>query len=106
MQAGWCTSRRRGRKILAFALERYDEDRATYHVSAEPHRVPRPDEVADVDLARVLDQFDGREVLHVTFGSVLSLFGKELLAALDEHEEAYYDALEAHFDRHLAFFVG
>jgi hypothetical protein len=94
------------RKILAFALERYDEDRATYHVSAEPHRVPRPDEVADVDLARVLDQFDGREVLHVTFGSVLSLFGKELLAALDEHEEAYYDALEAHFDRHLAFFVG
>ena len=53
----------------------------------------------------MLDLFDGREVLHVTFGSVLDRFGVELLAALDENEEAHYAALEAHFDRHLAPFV-
>lgn len=94
------------RRILAFALDRYDGDRATYHVSAEADRVPRPDKVADADLAKVLDLFDGREVLHVTFGSVLDRFGKELLAILDENEETYYAALEAHFDRHLAPFLG
>ena len=93
------------REILAFAREHYDEDRATYHVSAQLEKVPRPEDMADEDLAEVLDLFDGREVLHVTFGSVLDRFGVELLAALDENEEAHYAALEAHFDRHLAPFV-
>ena len=93
------------REILALALERYDEDRATYHVSAQLEKVPCPEELADEDLAGILDQFDGREVLHVTFGSVMDQLGGELLAALDANEEAYYEALEAHFDRHLAPFV-
>ena len=92
------------REILALALARYDEDRATYHVSAEKARVPAPDGVEDRDLPRMLDQFDAREVLHVTFGSVLDRFGQRLLAALDAHEEAHYAALEAHFARHLAAF--
>ncbi len=94
------------RRILTFALGRYDEDRATYHVSAEADRIPRPDDVTDADLVKVLDLFDGREVLHVTFGSVLDRFGKQLLSALDENEETYAAALEAHFDRHLAPFSG
>jgi hypothetical protein len=93
------------REILAFARDHYEQDRATYHVSAQLDKVPRPEDMADEDLAKVLDLFDGREVLHVTFGSVLDRFGGELFAALDENEEAYYVALEAHFDRHLAPFV-
>jgi hypothetical protein len=51
-----------------------------------------------------LDQFDGREVLHVTFGSVLDEFGPRLHETLDANEEAYYAALLAHFDRHFAPF--
>ena len=93
------------RKILAYALERWAEDKATYHVSAEPDKVPRPGAASDAELAEVLDQFDGREVLHVTFGSVLERFGDELLPALDGCEEAYHAALEVHFDRHLADFA-
>ena len=93
------------REILAFARMRYEEDRATYHVSAELEKVSRPDTVADGDLVGILDQFDGREVLHVTFGSVMMRMGGKLLAALEENEEAYYAALEAHFDRHFAPFL-
>jgi len=60
----------------------------------------------------VLDTFDGREMLHVTFGSVLTAqragsgyrFRDRLLAALEANEEAHYAALEAHFDRHIAPF--
>ena len=100
------------REILAFAIERYDEDRASYHVSADPSKVRRPDQLADADLASVLDDFDGREMLHVTFGSVLTkqdpggdyYFRDRLLAALRASEEAHYTALEAHFDRHIAPF--
>jgi hypothetical protein len=93
------------REILSFARQRYDQDRVTYHMSAEARRVARPEDLADEDLAGVLDQFDGREVLHVTFGSVLERFGDRLLAALAEHEEAHYAALEAHFERHLVPFL-
>jgi hypothetical protein len=92
------------RQILALALKRYDVDRATYHVSAEASRVPRPEELADDELAGLLDTFDGRVVLHVTFGSALDQYGRPLLQVLDAHEEEYYAALEAHFVRHLAAF--
>ncbi len=92
------------RDILAFARQRYDEDKATYHVSADLSRVPSPDKLTDGELTGVLDLFDGRQVLHVTFGSVLERFGTRLLAALDAHEEAYYAALEAHFIKHLTPF--
>jgi hypothetical protein len=93
------------REILALARARYDEDRATYHVSAEVQRVPRPADLANGDLPSLLDQFDAREVLHVTFGSVLDRFRDRLLETLDAEEEAHYEALEAHFRKHLALFV-
>ncbi len=93
------------REILAFAIERYPEDRATYHVSADLAKVPAPDTLADVDLPALLDQFDVRQVLHVTFGSMLDRFGKEILSVLAAHEETHYAALEAHFEKHLSPFV-
>ncbi len=89
------------REILAFAIERYPEDRATYHVSAKLARVPAPDALADSGLSTLLDQFDARQVLHVTFGSMLDRFGGEILGVLAAHEEAHYAALEAHFEKHL-----
>jgi hypothetical protein len=93
------------RDILAYAIERYPEDRATYHVSAELSRVPAPDTLADADLPALLDQFDARQVLHVTFGSVLDRFGGDLLSVLAANEEAHYAALEAHFGKHLSPFA-
>lgn len=93
------------RDILAFAHTRYDEDKATYHVSADPGRVPAPGDLADAALPSVLDQFDGRQMLHVTFGSVLDRFGSQLKAVLAAHEERHYATLEAHFVRHLSPFA-
>jgi hypothetical protein len=93
------------RDILAYACERYDEDKATYHVSANLAQVPAPSELADHELAQVLDQFDGRQVLHVTFGSVLDHYGSRLMATLKQHEETYYAGLQRHFERHLSPFT-
>lgn len=93
------------RQILTFALACYERDRATYHVSGDLARVPPPGSLADAGLAPLLDLFDARQVLHVTFGSVLERFGPQLLAVLSDHEEAHYAALEAHFARHLAPFA-
>jgi hypothetical protein len=93
------------REILALAIERYPEDRATYHVSAELSGVPDPDSLSDDDLPDLLGMFDAREVLHVTFGSVLDRYGERLLATLREHEEVHYAMLDLHFRRHLSPFA-
>lgn len=93
------------REIMAYAIKRYPQERATYHVSAELAKVPLLDTMADAELPALLDQFDTRQVLHVTFGSVLEHLGAELVAVLVEHEEAHYAALEAHFEKHLLPFV-
>ncbi|MBL7184427.1 MAG: hypothetical protein ISS50_08260 [Anaerolineae bacterium] len=89
------------REILAYAIERYPEDRATYHVSADLAKVP----LAYTYPSALLDQFDVRQVLHVTFGSMLDRFGREILSVLAAYEEAHYEALEAHFEKHLLSFV-
>lgn len=101
------------REIYVFARERYETDRASYHVSAELERAPLPRDVADADLPALLDQFDAREILHVTFGSVLTTrnadgswrFYDRFMALLHANPEAYAANLERHFLRHLQPFV-
>ena len=90
------------REILTLAHERYEEDKRTYHVSADPNRVPRSEDLEDEQLPGLLDMFDARQMLHVTFGSALDRYGKRLVAILDSHEEEYYDALEKHFIKHVS----
>ena len=84
-------------KIYSLGRERYETDKKTYHVSAELNLLPNTD-----DLPSLLEDFHAREVLHVTFGSALSQYGVELKAALVKHDDAYYEGLKVHFDKHLS----
>jgi hypothetical protein len=95
------------KEIYAFAREHYERDKASYHVSARLEKAPLPEAIGDG--SAVLDQFDGREILHVTFGSVLAekttggstRFYDRMMALLGDHREAYFRNLEKHFIRHL-----
>jgi len=96
------------REILAFAIDRYETDKASYLVSAQLANVPRPEDLPDQDLPGLLEQSDARQALHVTFGSVLKTpaLRQRLMAGLVQHEETYYDVLERHFVRHLKPLTG
>jgi hypothetical protein len=94
------------RDIYGFARRRYEEDRATYIVSATLEKAPAPDGLADSDVSSLLDDWNARQVLHVTFGSVVQRFGGRLLALLRAHPEAYDANLERHLGRHVAPFAG
>jgi tagaturonate epimerase len=83
-------------KIYSLGRDRYETDKKTYHVSAELNLLPNTN-----DLPSLLEDFHAREVLHVTFGSAIGQFGPELKAALIKHDDAYYNGLKIHFDRHL-----
>lgn len=103
------------RRIVQFARQRYEVDKATYHVSATLAAVP-----PDVDLnARQLEAVylehwcdvppgcgfiaPGRQILHCTFGSTLTdpALGPELRGVLQAHPETYAEVLCDHFTRHL-----
>jgi hypothetical protein len=94
------------REIFGFAVERYPADRASYHVSAEIARMPDAAALSDEELPGLLENFHAREVLHVTYGSVLNetRFRARFFESLRQHEEDYTRIVEAHFDRHLCRF--
>ncbi len=94
------------RQIYQLAFERYPQDRLSYHVSADPALAPPLDTLEKGDPCAVLDQFDAREMLHVTFGSALARYGVRLKESLRDHEEAYAAALRTHIGRHLRPLVG
>ncbi len=97
-------------EIYRFARDRYETDRASYHVSAELNRAPLPEKI--IEPASLFDQFDTREILHVTFGSVLTakhengkpIFKNDLTDCLEINSELYARYLEKHFIRHLECF--
>jgi hypothetical protein len=101
------------RAIYTFAREHYETDKVSYHVSAQLDRAPLPRAVSDVELPTLLDQFDAREILHHTFGSVLTerdaegrpRFYDRFMGLLRANREAYATNLERHFLRHLRPFV-
>lgn len=97
------------REILDFSCDRYETDKASYHVSAELAKVPDSEDLSDEQLPDLLEDFDTRQVLHVTYGSVLtekdSNFYWRLLAALDTHETLHYETLAGHLGRHLEPFA-
>lgn len=98
-------------QIYIFARSHYEADSATYHVSAQLRRAPQPEEVQD--WPALLEQFDAREILHVTFGSVLTDhtayggqgFYPHFIDLLQENAELYAENLKTHFRRHLAPFL-
>jgi hypothetical protein len=95
------------REIYDLSRERYEEDRASYHVSASLEQAVQSEDVRDEELPALLERFDEREILHVTFGSVLkeASFRDRLMGLLGEHPDHYAAGLEKHFLRHLEPFA-
>ncbi|MHC4994459.1 MAG: tagaturonate epimerase family protein [Planctomycetota bacterium] len=104
------------RTIVDFGRERYDTDKATYHVSATVAGEPPTGEISDPkDLERVyLELWEdvaegkgfthgGRQILHCTFGSTLTdpELGPAVRSVLESHPDTYTDVLAVHFAKHL-----
>lgn len=107
------------REIYIFARHHYQADRVTYHVSADIDHVGaglamgKDGLPGEKDMPLLLDDFHAREILHVTYGSVLTekaadgklRFYDRLVPILRTYPEAYAQNLEKHFIKHLQPFV-
>ncbi len=97
------------REIYTFSLERFDTDRKTYHISADPEQLSDPDSYSNEEMPGLLDNDHARQVFHVTFGSVLTerradgelLFRDRIMSVLTENETIYEDCLYRHFRKHI-----
>ncbi len=104
------------RRIVEYSRSRYDEDKASYHVSATLDSVPTPELVPDplmleqIYLQRWCDvpvgcgfTAPGRQILHCTFGSVITHpeLGGALKDLLASRPDEYREVLREHFVYHL-----
>lgn len=99
------------RSIIRHSRRRFETDRATYHISAVLNTVTPPEDLSDTELERVyLDLDAGRQILHVTFGSILTakraggppMFLREIQNTLTQHEALHADILAQHLGKHLS----
>jgi hypothetical protein len=97
------------RRMHKFAVENLEKAKKYYHISADTSRVPDIDSLRDDELPGLMDMEDSRQVLHITYGLILtdrdakgnSVFRDEIYQTLDSCEEAYYSSVEKHIGRHL-----
>jgi hypothetical protein len=91
------------REIVAFSRDRFERDRATYQISGELSHVDAnpADEALEQDY---LEEDAGRQILHVTYGSVLTDggFKNRLMENLEQHADLHAELLEAHLGKHIA----
>lgn len=101
------------REILSFACGQYEEDRKSYHVTGRLDKVPNLQKCTNQELLNLFEQQDARQILHVTFGKVLTtknengnyLFRERFMACLNQNEEAHYETIIKHFRKHLDPFI-
>lgn len=94
------------REIAAFSHGRFDTDRASYHISttSEEARALAQRQLTGTAMeSAYLDEVIGRQVLHVTFGSVLTdpAFTERILGNLRDNAGLHREILSVHFEKHL-----
>ena len=94
------------RRVWGIAIDAYALGRASYHVSADPASAPRFHSIPDNELPALFDRRDVREILHVTYGSMIgpgvSGVREAVLDAIRSRPARYSEALGDHIGRHLA----
>ena len=91
------------RKLYKYARNTYKKAREYYHVTPNLGNLPNIDLLVDSQLVNILENPDARQVLHITYGEMLSNkdLKEEIYSALFEHMEEYWDNLENHIGKHL-----
>ena len=91
------------RQILTLALESFEANRKSYHLSCDPTRIPT--DPTDAEVAQLMDVVDSRQVLHVGYGAILEVFGTQMYQVWNDNEEELYGIISAHFVKHLEPFA-
>ena len=105
------------REIYNFSLKQFMNDRATYELSADSGKLPDMAKLNGKKISKLMESGTGsddlRQVLHVTYGSVLTarnsrgvlVFSGRIARVLEENREEYSKEFRKHLLRHIKDFV-
>lgn len=96
-------------EICHFSAARFMTDRATYHVAEDLSELPDIESCADAELETLFDNNTFRQMLHVTFGSVLTdktsdgawHFRSRLYEMWQKHEKVHLEIIEEYSYKHM-----
>ena len=95
-------------EIYRFALEQFQKDRATYELSTDVNNIPDISKLAsNSEISSLLESGSGlddlRQILHVTYGSVLKTkkFADKIFLILNQNKKEHYEVLSRHINRHI-----
>ena len=91
------------REVLALALDSFEANRKSYHLSCDPTKIPT--DPTDDQVAQLMDRVDSRQVLHVGYGAILEDFGPRMYQVWNDNEEEHYRIIADHFVKHLTPFA-
>ncbi|MBN1350003.1 hypothetical protein JXJ21_11380 [candidate division KSB1 bacterium] len=99
-------------EIYTYSYARFETDKASYHISTSLPQITHPSDISGKNTTDILNDIHCRQMLHVTFGSVLTekkddctyRFRERLMRLLGENEEIHYELLAKHLGRHAAPF--
>jgi hypothetical protein len=92
-------------EIVEFCRGRFARDRLSYHISTSEAQVTAlPRFSGPKEEAVFLDEVPGRQLLHVTFGSVLTdpSLKPRIMEALQRHAPLHEELLDRHLTKHLS----
>ncbi len=90
------------RKIFALSMETFDDNAASYEISADVTRVPDVSQLSGEEAVKLLtNNPDVRQVLHIAFGVVLNRMGSEFKAVLKNNSALYRENIVTHIGKHL-----
>jgi hypothetical protein len=97
------------REVHAYALEAFPEATKYYHVTTDLAKIPLLGTLKDSDLPRLFENNDARQLIHITYGLILSkknangafTFKDRLYQFWTDQEAVYSAALVKHIGKHL-----
>ncbi|MCC3355457.1 tagaturonate epimerase family protein [Bacillus sp. REN16] len=97
------------RRMHAYALEHLDEALKYYHITPDMSTIVPLDTVSDADLPEYMNNDAARQVIHVTYGILLTakdedgnfIFKDEFFQTLNERENEFRQGLVKHIGKHV-----
>jgi hypothetical protein len=102
------------REIHEFALRSFNEAIKYYHVTTNLENIPKLSDLDDSQLPELFSQNDSRQLIHITYGLILShknadgsfAFRDRLYKIWRKHARLYAEFLEIHIGHHIQLISG
>jgi hypothetical protein len=89
------------RRMHKLALHSFEKDRRSYLVSTDLSKIPDLTGMPDENLPELLNEDNSRQVMHITYGTMLKNMREEIYKTLNLYEDEYYNMLNLHLGKHL-----